>query len=161
MLIHIYFLQDLQKYLDNSPHGVVYFSLGSVVRCSKLSIALKKVIFSTLSELPYNILLKWELDDLSINTNNIFAKEWFPQQDVLAHKNVKVFVSQVGLQSMEEAIHREVPVVGIPFLGDQPLNALKVEKLNIGVILDHNTITKEQLKNAILSVAQNSKLVPF
>lgn len=75
----------------------------------------------------------------------------------VAHTNVKVFVTQCGLQSTEEAVARGMPIVGIPFIADQEMNAQRLEEQGVGLNLDFTTITKEKLRNAILEVAENKK----
>lgn len=60
---------------------------------------------------------------------------------------------------MEEAITSKVPLVGMPFFGDQPMNVLKMVQLGIATSVDTETVTKETLKEAILEVARNPKYV--
>lgn len=57
---------------------------------------------------------------------------------------------------MEESISKGVPLVGIPFFADQPLNVKKMLNLGIAKSVDLKTLTKENLKAAILEVAENS-----
>lgn len=76
---------------------------------------------------------------------------------ISGHPNVKVFVTQGGLQSIEEAITNEVPMVGMPFITDQPSNIKKIEDLGMGLSVDYKTLKKEQLKKAIMEVAENTK----
>lgn len=68
---------------------------------------------------------------------------------------MKAFISQVGLQSMEEAIHHTVPIVGIPFFADQEMNAKKVAMRGIGKQLSIETLTKKQLKDTVSEVINN------
>lgn len=77
----------------------------------------------------------------------------------LGHPNVKVFVTQGGLQSIEEAITRGVPMVGLPFLGDQPKNVKKLNKWGIGKSLNPMEMTPDMLKAAIMEVATNLRFV--
>lgn len=70
---------------------------------------------------------------------------------------MKVFVTQGGAQSIEESIVNEVPMVGIPFLCDQPMNVNTLVSLGMAYRLKHNDITKESLKTAIMEVAKNIK----
>ncbi|KAK5648509.1 hypothetical protein RI129_003401 [Pyrocoelia pectoralis] len=149
--------KDLQQSLDKATEGVVYFSLGSNVRSANLSLELREKIMKGLSELPYKVLWKWEEDQLPNQPKNVITSKWFPQQDLLAHSNVKVFVTQGGLQSMEESISAGVPLVGIPFFGDQPLNCVKMVNLGIAQSVDTETLTPEILKKTIIEVAENSK----
>lgn len=70
---------------------------------------------------------------------------------------MKVFVTQGGLQSAEEAIFNTVPLVVIPFFGDQRANAKSMVDLGIALEVDSNLITKENLKETIEEVAVNNK----
>ncbi|KAG5871834.1 hypothetical protein JTB14_036486 [Gonioctena quinquepunctata] len=147
--------KDLQEYMNSSPEGVVYFSLGSNVKSVNLTTRTRKVIIGALGELPYKVLWKWESDYLPDCPKNVMTKKWLPQQDILAHPNVKVFITQGGLQSMEEAITYGVPIVGIPFISDQNSNIDKAVQKGIGLGLKHATMTKDMLKSTILEVAKN------
>ncbi|XP_031328821.1 UDP-glucuronosyltransferase 2B19-like [Photinus pyralis] len=149
--------KDLQQSLDKATEGVVYFSLGSNVRSANLSLELREKIITALSELPYTVLWKWEEDHLPNQPKNVIINKWLPQQDLLTHRNVKVFVTQGGLQSMEEAISGGVPLVGMPFFGDQPLNCMRMVNLGIALAIDTETLTSEDLKKTIIEVAENPK----
>lgn len=70
---------------------------------------------------------------------------------------MKVFLSQCGLQSTEEAVARSVPIVGIPFIADQELNSIRLEQHGVGVHVNFVNMTKEILKNALMEVAENKK----
>lgn len=76
-----------------------------------------------------------------------------------AHPSVKVFLSQCGLQSTEEAVARELPIVGIPFIADQEMNAQRLEENGVGKNIDFTSMTKENLKKALIDVAENKELV--
>ena len=57
---------------------------------------------------------------------NIKLIHWAPQNDVLGHPAVKAFVTQAGINSLYEAAYHAVPVVSVPLVGDQFVNAGKV-----------------------------------
>ena len=80
-------------------------------------------------------------------------KVLFLQCYFLAHSNVKVFVTHGGLHSLEEAVSREVPIVGIPFYADQPENVRKFVALGIGEQINPTSITATELKEVIVKVA--------
>ncbi|CAG9860312.1 unnamed protein product [Phyllotreta striolata] len=149
--------KDLQEFLDGSPQGAIYFSLGSNMKSVNLSSTLRKEITTALAELPYNVIWKWEDDHLADKPDNVLIKKWLPQQDILGHPNIKAFITQGGLQSIEEAIINEVPLVGIPFFSDQPSNMRKIEEQGIGRMIDYASLTKEKLKSAVIEVSQNKK----
>jgi glucuronosyltransferase len=63
---------------------------------------------------------------------------------------VKLFITQGGHQSMEEGIHCTVPMLVIPFLGDQYANANRLQKLKVGNQIDLLEMTEESLRALIL-----------
>ncbi|XP_063913105.1 UDP-glycosyltransferase UGT5-like [Zophobas morio] len=149
--------EDLQQILDNATEGVIYFSLGSNVQSVNLNETLRNIIVEALSELPYKVLWKWESDYLPGRPKNVVTRKWFPQQDLLAHQNIRAFFTQGGLQSIEEAVSRGVPLIGMPFMGDQPPNVQKIVDAGIGLGVDPVSVTKEELKQCIIEVAENNK----
>ena len=68
------------------------------------------------------------------------------------HPNIKVFITQGGLQSTDEAINAGVPLIGIPIFGDQWLNVERYVHHKIGVKQDIGTLTEEGFRNAINTV---------
>lgn len=58
---------------------------------------------------------------------------------------------------MEEAISNSVPIIGMPFMADQPLNVIKMVRMGIGLSINHKTMTKKLLKKVILKVIVNKK----
>ncbi|XP_077300071.1 UDP-glycosyltransferase UGT5-like isoform X3 [Arctopsyche grandis] len=146
---------DLQKILDDAKNGVVYLSLGSNVKSAQLSQVKINAFLEAFKELPYTVLWKWENETLPGKPANVHISKWLPQQDVLAHPNIKAFITQGGQQSMEEAIHHKVPLIGMPFLGDQDLNVRKMVKFGIGTDMNLYTLSKEIIVNSIKKVVED------
>lgn len=111
----------------------------------------------TFAELPYQVLWKFENESLPGKPENVRIEKWLPQQDLLGHPNIKLFITQAGLQSTEEAIVNHVPLLAIPFLADQHANAKKIKKLGMGLHLDILTLSKDQFKEAIMEIITNPK----
>lgn len=76
--------KGLQKFLDEAPYGVIYFSLGTNVKSKDLSPNLVKNIINVFSELPYKVLWKYENDSSLPIPTNIKMEKWLPQQDILS-----------------------------------------------------------------------------
>ena len=76
-----------------------------------------------------------------------------------AHPNLKLFITHGGLLSTQETIHRGVPVVGIPILGDQWMNMARTEAMGVGKILRFKSITEESIFWTITEVLENPKYV--
>ncbi|KAF2889863.1 hypothetical protein ILUMI_16310, partial [Ignelater luminosus] len=146
---------DLQQQLDKAKDGFIYFSLGSNIKSERLSENTRKILLETFSELPYLVLWKFEEENLPGKPDNVMISKWFPQQDIFRHPNIKLFITQGGLQSSEEAIYNEIPMVGIPFIGDQQANVQKMVNKGMALFVSHETMDKDTLKAAILEVLNN------
>ncbi|CAH1119521.1 unnamed protein product [Phaedon cochleariae] len=149
--------QDLQEFMNGAERGVVYFSLGTNIKSNRLSPALRNVIMDTFRELPYRLLWKFDKVDFPDIPKNVKIMNWVPQQDILRHPKVKLFITQGGLQSIEEAIFSNVPLIGIPFVIDQDANVKKIVGEGCGLYLDKNTLTTKTFKAAILEVLNNPR----
>lgn len=130
-------------------------SFGTNIQSKYLDNNIKKLIIEVFSELPYNILWKFEDEKMEGKPVNVKINKWLPQQDLLAHPNVKLFITQGGLQSFEEAVDNGVPLLAIPFVSDQYANAAKIEKLGIGLQLQYSALTKHNFNESILKIVQN------
>ncbi|KAF2900030.1 hypothetical protein ILUMI_06155 [Ignelater luminosus] len=147
--------KDLQQQLDKAKDGFIYFSLGSNIKSERLSEATRTILLETFSELPYLVLWKFEEENLPGKPDNVIISKWFPQQDIFRHPNIKLFITQGGLQSCEEAIYNHIPMVGIPFIGDQKSNVQKLVNKGMALLVSHETMDKAILKAAILEVLNN------
>lgn len=149
--------EDIDKFLNESEHGVIFFSLGSTVRADTFSQQKMDAFLQAFSELPQRVLWKWEGNSLPEQNKNIKTAKWLPQGDVLGHPNVKVFVTHGGLMGTMEAVYNGVPMVGIPLFGDQFHNVKNFEEEGIAVRVDYTAITKEKVLKALREVLENPR----
>jgi glucuronosyltransferase len=96
---------DIKNFIESAEHGVVYFSLGGNLRPSKMSDEKKHSIIAALSKLKQKVIWKWD-EELNVDKEQFMIRKWLPQDDILSHKNVKLFVTHGGLLSCTEAILR-------------------------------------------------------
>ncbi|CAH2058069.1 unnamed protein product, partial [Iphiclides podalirius] len=75
--------EDLNLFLNSSQNGVIYFSLGTNVKSSHISPEIVRIFFDVFSQLPYDVLWKWDGDELPGRSHNIKTSKWFPQSDLL------------------------------------------------------------------------------
>ncbi|CAG9792442.1 unnamed protein product [Diatraea saccharalis] len=148
--------KDIKTYLDSSTHGVIYISFGTNVDLALLPPHKIQILTNVFSKLPYDILWKWNENKLPGRSKNIKISKWLPQADLLKHHKVKLFITQGGLQSSDEAITAGVPLIGIPMLGDQWYNVEQYVHHGIGVRVDMETIDEEKFRNAINEILSNN-----
>ncbi|XP_049947200.1 UDP-glucosyltransferase 2-like [Schistocerca serialis cubense] len=149
--------KDIQEFLDGAEHGAVYFSLGSLAKSSSLPREKVQAFVEAFQELPQRVLWKWENESLPGQSANVMVSKWIPQQDVLRHPNVRLFIMQGGLQSMNEAAYHAVPFLIIPFFADQKHNAAKVEEAEIGLKLLLEDISKDTVLQRTRSILDDPK----
>jgi glucuronosyltransferase len=73
------------------------------------------------------------------------------------HPNVLVFLSHGGLMSTIEAAYNGVPVVGIPFYGDQRTNLANLEARGMAIQLQYDNITKQSVLDALHTVLDHPR----
>ncbi|XP_050676626.1 UDP-glycosyltransferase UGT5-like [Leptidea sinapis] len=144
---------DLQSELDSS-RGTIYMSFGTIVNSETLPTDKLRMFLKVLGELPYDVYWKWN-GDVGTVPSNVKVRKWFPQADLLRHEKVVLFITQGGLQSIDESIEAGVPMLCIPIMWDQWYNAARISKLNIGVQLNIREVTEQQFKEGILNIMQN------
>ncbi|XP_066592301.1 UDP-glycosyltransferase UGT5-like [Prorops nasuta] len=146
---------ELQKVMDEATNGLVYFSLGSNVRSDTLPIEIRDRFIQVFAELPFKVIWKFETGNIPNQPENLIVRQWCPQRQILDHPNLRVFVSQGGIYSTEEAINSGVPMLGFPVFSDQGYNIRKLASLGAGMHLQLLSFTKEELKQAILKIAND------
>ncbi|XP_030036368.2 UDP-glucosyltransferase 2 isoform X7 [Manduca sexta] len=143
---------ELKTYLDSSKNGVIYISFGTNVMPSMLPPERIQILVKVFSKLPYDVLWKYDKDELPGRSKNIRLEKWLPQSDLLRHPKVKMFITQGGLQSTDEAITAGVPLIGVPMLGDQWYNVDHYVHHKIGLRLDMETLTEETFMDAVKTI---------
>nr|CAD7203160.1 unnamed protein product [Timema douglasi] len=134
--------EDIRDYIDSATEGVILFSMGSIIQGSMLPETTRDAFMKVFSKLKQKVLWKLEVDSLPGQPANVKISKWLPQSDILAHPNVRVFISHGGLMSTLEASYHGVPILGIPCFGDQHQNILRVQESGYGLTLDLNNITE-------------------
>ncbi|XP_023320254.1 UDP-glucuronosyltransferase 2B19 [Eurytemora carolleeae] len=141
--------QDLQIFMDSSPQGVLLVSFGSSITPSSMSEEKRKVFLEVFEKINIPVIWKWDTGVTADVPKNVLIKDWLPQQDLLAHPNLKVFVTHGGLLSIMEAIYHETVLVGIPLGNDQRPNLVRLESKNLGIMLDWDNLSAQEMILAI------------
>ncbi|ALC45675.1 Ugt35a [Drosophila busckii] len=140
----------MQQFIEGAgAAGVIYFSLGSNVKSKDLPAHTRATLLQVFGRLKQRVLWKFEDEQLPAKPPNVYIAAWFPQADVLAHPNVKLFITHGGLLSTMESIYYGKPVLGLPVFYDQFMNIKRASRLGYGLGLDLQQLQPQQLQQTI------------
>lgn len=111
----------------------------------------------TFKQLKQRIIWKYEDDSLTDIPSNVMINKWLPQNDILAHPKVILFISHGGMFSNLESVYHGVPMIMIPFVGDQVRNGVKAAKAGYAKYLYFESITTELLTTTIHEMLTKKK----
>ncbi|CAL4058798.1 unnamed protein product [Meganyctiphanes norvegica] len=151
--------QDLEEWVSGSGEaGFIFFSLGSVLKTDDMPQHLFGLLVTVFSKLPYRVLWKWDADPPADLPSNIRMGKWLPQQDILGHPKIRLFITHGGLHSTQEAAHHGVPIIGIPAFGDQKSNMIQIQGNGYGRVILWEELTEDLLLTRIDETIRDEKM---
>ncbi|KVI08654.1 UDP-glycosyltransferase 91D1-like [Cynara cardunculus var. scolymus] len=153
----------IKKWLDGQQKGqVVYVALGSEVMLSNSEVGelalglelsglpffwgLRKPAGSTSVELPEGFLER-------THNRGMLWKSWVPQLQILSHVSVGGFLTHCGWGSIVEGLTFGQPLIMLPFLVDQGLNARALVEKQVGMEVPRDekdgSFTKEWVAESV------------
>lgn len=148
-------LQEIKEFLDSATNGAIFFSLGSNVKSSDLSQEKITILLNKFRSLKQKVLWKFETE-LANLPNNVKIGKWLPQDDILAHPNLKLFISHCGKGGITEAKYHGVPILGIPVFGDQFGNAVNIVNEGWAVNLPLSEMNADTFSSVLDEALNNS-----
>jgi glucuronosyltransferase len=143
--------------VNGSRNGAILLSFGSNVKASELPRDKVNEILKVFSKLKQRVIMKWEADHLAGKPENVLVSNWLPQDDILAHPKIKLFISHCGYGGMIEAKYHAVPIICIPFAGDQFANSIKAVDEGWAIKISSKDLNEETLSAAINEILTNPK----
>ena len=146
--------QDLQVLMDGATKGAVILSFGSLAKNLPEKI-IRKILhsFEQFPEVTY--VMKYNGPTLNKVAPNIHPMKWLPQNDLLAHPSVKLFITHSGNNGQFEALYHGIPMIGLPLFGDQIYNANRMEVKGFGIAMKTFTFAEEELVANIRTILNN------
>ena len=132
------------------PKPVIYISIGTIL---KGGAQFFRACMEAFRNEPVTVVLSvgnFDISKLGSIPENFVVKSRVPQIAVL--KQSGLFITHGGMNSVSEAMAQGVPMVVIPFVSDQPVNAEQVSQLGLGKVLNYNTITPAVLRDTAFTV---------
>ncbi|XP_058788821.1 UDP-glucosyltransferase 2-like [Phymastichus coffea] len=115
----------LAKIMDDSEHGFIYFSFGTITKIESLppeALAQLFVAFRRIS--PIQIIMKSQ-NPKALPKNlpdNVHTFFWLPQRKILQHPKIRGFISHGGGLGTQESVYYGVPTICVPLFADQHIN---------------------------------------
>ena len=147
--------EDLETFIQESEHGVIFVSFGSVVKASKMPEAKRKAMLAVFSRLKQRVIWKWE-EPMEDAPSNVLVSSWLPQTSLLAPPRVKLFITHGGAGSIQETVCHKTPIVGVPIGSDQFLNVAEVVSKGVGRQVGWHGMTEDSLHTAVTEVLGDS-----
>lgn len=140
-------IQDKKSYVGENDikcggnEKIIYISTGSIIRNKDFLIECieqcKRIegtqIYVSAGEFSTELKKKYK------GRNEIKIYSFSPQISIL--KKAKLFITHGGMNSICESIYYETPMLVIPFMNDEYLNARMVEKSGMGIMLDSKKVS--------------------
>ncbi|KAL7637154.1 UNVERIFIED_CONTAM: hypothetical protein RMT77_011866 [Armadillidium vulgare] len=121
--------EDIEKWVNGSgEHGFILFSLGSAFEPSVMPKKYKKILLKVFGCLKQRVLWKFNKIFIPNLPKNVKLMSWLPQQDILGHPKIRLFITHGGLFSTQEATYHGVPIIGMPLFADQFSNMREAER---------------------------------
>ncbi|XP_017039761.1 UDP-glycosyltransferase UGT5 [Drosophila ficusphila] len=141
--------EDLQIFIDEAEHGVIYFALGVELQSRDLPQEFQKMLLKIFASLPQRVIWKFEGKHPANVSNNVYLSKMLPQQAILAHPNVKVFISHGGMLSIFEAVYYGKNIIGLPLFYDQFRNLEVLVEEEVAIELRINSMTEEVMRDSL------------
>ena len=127
--------QHLEEFVQSSgEHGVIVMSLGTLIADLPHDLAVE--IAAAFAKLPQKVIWRYKGERPASLGNNTLLVHWMPQNDLLGHPKIKLFVAHGGTNGVQEAIYHGVPILGLPLIFDQHDNLLRIGARGAGKIID-------------------------
>ena len=137
--------QDIAEWLDQrEPRSVVYVSMGST---AILTAGEADSIVNGALEANFSVIWSLRKSNQDIlgsfvyDSKRVLVVDWVPQLALLRHSSIYSAVLHGGLGGLQEALSFGVPVVAVPFFGDQFDSAARVQHHHYGKMIHRHQLS--------------------
>ncbi|WP_268624254.1 macrolide family glycosyltransferase [Paenibacillus alvei] len=144
---------EMLPFKDLNNKKIIYISMGTIL---SLEPEIFQMCIEAFKDLDVYVIVSDKnlsaRNDIEI-PSNFFVYRHVPQLEVLNYCNV--FITHCGMNSTNEGLYFNTPLVMIPSVNDQHMVAQRVEQAGAGIRLEKNKLSSSQIKSAVLEVMHN------
>lgn len=145
-------------YEKQTDNPVIYISLGTIYNKNT---EFYRKCFEAFGDIDKQVVLSIGnatcIDSLGDIPDNFLVMNHVPQIEILKHSGV--FITHGGMNSVNEGIYNNVPLIVFPQNADQFLVASQVEKLGVGVYIKNQDITAAELRKITIDAYMNTEFL--
>jgi len=141
---------DIATWLDDERRRpVVLVAFGSLVAITATQV---RALLAGFQGDDFDVL--WALPQIQhlaevTTPPNVLVRSFIPQQTVLAHPSIAVFINHGGTNSIIEGLYFAKPMLAIPYFGDHFYNSARLVDSGVGVRMNKRKITSSELHSSI------------
>jgi len=140
--------RDIKNFIDGAKKGIILMTFGSMAS-SLLAHMVEKFSFAFQRLDGHRVIWRLKNKDSVKLPDNVMISQWLPQNDILAHPSVKLFITHSGNNGQYEAVYHGVPMIGFYIMGDQLYNAKRLDHKGYGLSMNLYDFTADQLLDNI------------
>jgi len=147
---------DVRRFVEGAERGAILVTFGSSL--STLPETFVEKFASAFRRLDgYRVV--WRLnnrDDVELS-RNVMISRWLPQNNLLSHPSVKLFITHCGINGQFEAVYHAVPMIGFPIspVNDQDRNARLLADKGYGLSMNMHEFTADQLVDNVHKIMED------
>ena len=147
----------LEQFVTGSgDYGTIVVTMGTFKHIKQFYIPqIMDKLLTAFSRLPQRVIFAADATKDKVIPENVLITDWIPQNDLLAHPKVRLFITHGGSNGQLEALHHAVPMIVMGVDYDQIYNGLKVDDKGFGKYISAKHFNSDQLYFAIQDMLQN------
>jgi len=149
----------LESFVADSTDGVIVASFGSYFDFVPRDVTNKLCeAFRRLGESGRRVVWKFTNSAVcSFANERVKIMSWIPQNDLLADRRVRLFITHGGLNSLVEAVYHAKPIIVFPIAVDQPFNAVAAESKGFAIRMDLGDFSADTLIDNVEKMLSDRK----
>ena len=150
---------DLENWLNmQGPRQCILISMGSMlVVTPEFANQIVKAIENSNYSVVWSLRQYDSLVEAGIRFDPVkmYIAKWIPQLAVMHHDSIGAAVLHGGAGGINDALYAGVPIVCMPYGGDQTCNCFRVQDIGAGIALGRQQQTAEKINESIQKMFGN------